>query len=178
MFRSIKKLFITTIGFVDWGALISSNPLKIVSMSNQKCRVKLTMVNINSNEPLFHPYSILVNKCSGSCNDINNPYTKLCIPHVKNMNNNLLSKNNETCCVLAWNLCVCKYRLDVQVFVVIGSTGIVINADVNVKSWLIKAVVMMDLFGILAHGNVINQRMLVDTWIIWIVNVERGWLIN
>ena len=109
MFRSIKKLFITTIGFVDWGALISSNPLKIVSMSNQKCRVKLTMVNINSNEPLFHPYSILVNKCSGSSNDINNPYTKLCIPHVKNMNNNLLSKNNETCCVLAWNLCVCRY---------------------------------------------------------------------
>ena len=27
-------------------------------------------MNVNSNEPLFYPYSIFVNKCSGSCNDI------------------------------------------------------------------------------------------------------------
>ena len=66
--------------------------------------------------------------------------------------------------VVSWlETCAC---VDMQVFVVIGSTGIVINADVNVKNWLIKAVVMMDLFRILAHGNMINQRMLVDTWII------------
>ena len=29
----------------------------------------------------------VVNKCSGSCNDINNPYAKLCVPDViENMN--------------------------------------------------------------------------------------------
>ena len=35
-------------------------------MSNQECKVRPAIVNINSNEPLFYPYSILVNKCSGS----------------------------------------------------------------------------------------------------------------
>ena len=40
-----------------------------------------------SNEPSFYPYNILVNKCSGSCNNINDLYAKLCIPDVvKNMN--------------------------------------------------------------------------------------------
>ena len=44
-------------------------------------------MNINNNELLLYPYSILVNKCFGSCNNINNQYAKLCIPDVvKNMN--------------------------------------------------------------------------------------------
>ena len=37
-------------------------------------------MNINSNEPVFHPDSVLVNKCSGNCNDINNQYAKLFVP--------------------------------------------------------------------------------------------------
>ena len=57
-------------------------------------------MNINSDEPSFYPYSILVNKCSGSCNNINNPYAKLCVPDVvKNINVkvcNLISRTNET----------------------------------------------------------------------------------
>ena len=44
-------------------------------------------MNINSNGPLSYTYNILVNKCSGSCNDIHNSYAKLCIPNiVKNIN--------------------------------------------------------------------------------------------
>ena len=35
------------------------------------------MINVNINEPSFYPYSILANKCSGSCNNINYPYIKL-----------------------------------------------------------------------------------------------------
>ena len=42
-----------------------------------------------------------------------------------------------------------------QVFVIINNVGIMINADVNVKNWLIK-----DFFGILAIVNVINHMML------------------
>ena len=77
-------MFVTVIGFIR----SSSIPLKCVSMSNQECKVRPAVLNINSNEPLFYPYSILLNKCSGSCNDINNPCAKLCIlPNVaKNMN--------------------------------------------------------------------------------------------
>ena len=51
-------------------------------MSNQECKVRAVIMNINRNKPLFYPYSILVNKCSGSCNNINDPYAKLFVPDV------------------------------------------------------------------------------------------------
>ena len=44
-------------------------------MSNLECKIRPIIMNINRNEPLFYFYSILLNKCSGSCNDINNPYS-------------------------------------------------------------------------------------------------------
>ena len=105
--------------FVDCGALISSNPLKCVSVSNLECKIKLAMVNINSNEPLFYPYSVLVNKFSGTCNNINNPYTKLCVPDVVKDKNikvfNLVSRINETHYVSWHKTCACKCRLDASV---------------------------------------------------------------
>ena len=56
-------------------------------MSDQKCKIRPVITNINSNEPLFYPYSVLANQCSGSCNDINNSYAKLHVPDfVKDMN--------------------------------------------------------------------------------------------
>ena len=51
-------------------------------MKNQECKIYPEIININNNVPLFYPYSILVNKCSGnkgSRNNINDPYTKLCV---------------------------------------------------------------------------------------------------
>ena len=73
-------------------------PLKCALMNNQECKIRL--ININSNEPIFYPYIIKVNKCSGSCNSINDPYAKLRGPDVvKNINVkifNLMSKTNET----------------------------------------------------------------------------------
>ena len=45
-------------------------------MSNQGCRVRSAIMNINSNEPLFYPYTVLLNKCS------DNPQAKLCAPDI------------------------------------------------------------------------------------------------
>ena len=49
---------------------------------------------------MFYPYSINVNKCSGSCGSINNPYAKLCVPDiVKKINVNVfnsMQRINET----------------------------------------------------------------------------------
>ena len=119
MFGFIKKMFIAAMTFVGCGALISSSPLKCVSISNQECNVKSAMVNINSNEPLFYPYSVLVNKCSGNCDDIDNPYAILCFPDVvKNINIkvfNLMSRTNETRYVSWHETCACKCRLDASV---------------------------------------------------------------
>ena len=48
----------------------------------EKVKIRPEIININSNEPFFYSYSILVNKCSGTCNNINDPYSKLCVPDV------------------------------------------------------------------------------------------------
>ena len=40
-------------------------------MNNQECKVRPKIVDINSNSPMFYPFSIKVNKCSGNYNNIN-----------------------------------------------------------------------------------------------------------
>ena len=60
--------------------LSSVNPLKCILMNNQECKVIPQTVNLNSDEPVFFPFSIKTSKCSGSCNNINNAYAKFCIP--------------------------------------------------------------------------------------------------
>ena len=61
-------------------SFFSCNALECVSMNNQECKVRPEILNININEPLVYPYSVKIDKCSGSCNNINDPYAKLCVP--------------------------------------------------------------------------------------------------
>ena len=61
---------------------LSATPLKCVSMTNQEFKVRPQIVNINSDEPVFYPFSIKTSKCSGSCNNINEPYAKMCVPDI------------------------------------------------------------------------------------------------
>ena len=97
MFRFVMQIFVSAMVFFSCNVL-NVNPLKCVSMNNQECRARPEVININSNEPLFYRYSILVNKCNGSCNNINDPYVKLCVPDViKSLNVkvfNIMSRTN------------------------------------------------------------------------------------
>ena len=92
--------------------------LKCVSINNQERKVRPVVMNIN-NINFFYPYNILVNKCSGSCNDIINVYSKLCVPDVvKNMNIKVFNKSsrpNETRYVSWHETCEFKCRLDTNV---------------------------------------------------------------
>ena len=76
-----------------------TNALDCISM-NQECKVRPKIISINSNNPMFYPFSIRVNKCNGNCNNINDPYARICVPDiVKNLNVkvfNLMSRTNET----------------------------------------------------------------------------------
>ena len=64
-----------------------------------------------------------------------------------------------------------------QVFVIIKNAGIIINVNVNVKNWLIKAYAIKNIFGILiiVNVNVITLVILVSIWTRKIVNVEKDW---
>ena len=50
MFEFIKKRFFTA----------GVNCLKCVSMNNQECKIRTEIINLNSNEPMFYPYSIKI----------------------------------------------------------------------------------------------------------------------
>ena len=117
MFEFIKKVFVVTMYFFSFNAL-NAIPLN-VSMNNQECRIRPEIINVKSNGPTFYPYSIKVNKCSGSCNNIHDPYAKLCVPDVvKNINVkvfNLMSRTNETRYIKWHESCKCKCRLDASV---------------------------------------------------------------
>ena len=65
-------------------SILNVRALECVSVVNQNCmpRPKILDVNEGVGEALFYPYNVLVNKCSGSCNTINNPMAKLCVPNV------------------------------------------------------------------------------------------------
>ena len=60
MFKFIKQVFISTMMF--FGGLSNVNPLACVSMNNHKCKVRPEIVNVNSSEPLFYPFSIRTSK--------------------------------------------------------------------------------------------------------------------
>ena len=99
MFRFLKQIFVAAIIF--FGCSLSSvYILECVSINNQKCKIRPKIVNVNSNESVLFLFSIKTSKCSGSCNNINDQYAKLCVLDViKNLNVkvfNLMSSPNET----------------------------------------------------------------------------------
>ena len=75
-------------------------------MNSQECKIRPQLTDINSNEPSFYSYSIRINKCSGSCNSINDPYAKVF---------NLMSKTNDRRHIKWHETCKCKCRLDESV---------------------------------------------------------------
>ena len=95
--------------------------LECVSVVNQKCvpRPKILNVNEGIGEALFYPYNVLVNKCSGSCDTLDNPMSKICVPKIiKNVNMkvyNFLMRLNETRNVLWHESCKCVCRLNSSV---------------------------------------------------------------
>ena len=91
MFGFIEQVFVSAMIF--FGSLSCVNPLECVSIKNQECKAGPKIVNINSNGPIFYPFSIKINKYSGYCNDISDPDARICVPDIKVFN--LISLTND-----------------------------------------------------------------------------------
>ena len=119
MFGFIKKIFLTGLTILSYLNPLSATPLSCISMNNQECKVRPEIINVNVNEPVFYPLILLTTKCSNSCNNINDPYAKMCVPDVlKNLNVkvfNLMSRTNEIRHIKWHETCKCNYRLDTSV---------------------------------------------------------------
>ena len=76
MIGFIKKYFFTGLTILSTVNPLNATPLKCISVTKQECKVIQIIVNVNSDEPVFYPFSIRTSKCSGSCNNINDPYAK------------------------------------------------------------------------------------------------------
>ena len=86
MLRFVKQILISAVMFFNCNSS-NVNLLEFVLMKNQECKIRPEIINVNSDELACYSYSIKTNKCSGSCNNINDPYAKMCILDVvKNLN--------------------------------------------------------------------------------------------
>ena len=97
MFSFVRKVFVLGLKVLSNSI---RNALNCVSMNNQKCKVRPKIVNVSRNNPIFYPFSVKMNRCSGNCNSINDPYVSICVPDIVKDSNvrifNLMSRNNET----------------------------------------------------------------------------------
>ena len=72
MCRFIKKVFF--IGLTILSGFTKANSLSRISMNNQACKdLKLLLLIV-----IIPYFSIKTSKCSSNCNNINDPYAKMC----------------------------------------------------------------------------------------------------
>ena len=112
----LKKCFF--VGLTILSSFVSINALICISVNNQECKTRPQVINVNGDEPVFFPFSIKTSKWSGSCNNINYLYAKICVPDVKNVNVKvfyLRSKTNETRHIEWHETCKCECKIGANV---------------------------------------------------------------
>ena len=77
----IKKIFTG----LSTGIVSASNHSKCVSLSNQKCMIQPTLINLHPNEYSqefhYYPFAVKLDTCVGSCNTFNDVSNKVCLPN-------------------------------------------------------------------------------------------------
>ena len=116
MFGLIKKMFMGLL----FNIVNVSNNTKCVLLSNQKCEVQPTFINLHPNEynQEFHyyPFTDKLDKCVGSCKTLNDLSNKVCAPNkTENLNLNVFNTNtgtNESKILTKHISCKCKCKFD------------------------------------------------------------------
>ena len=109
----LKKVFV--LGLTVLSSSITG-ALNCISINNQECKLRPETIDVSSNNPIFYRFSVKINRCSGNCNNINDPYARICVPVVvKNLDVkvfNLMSRTNETRSIKWHKTCKCLCRLN------------------------------------------------------------------
>ena len=98
----------------------AANHTKYVSLSNQKCEIQPTLINLHLNEysKELHYYSFAakLKKCVGNCNTLNGLSNRVCVSNkTKDLNIHVfdtITEKNESKILTKDISCVCKCRLD------------------------------------------------------------------
>ena len=98
----------------------ASNHTKCVSLSNQKCEIQPTLINLNPNEYSqefrHYPFLVKLDRSFGSYDTLNDKRNKISIPNkTKNLNLsvfNMITSTNESKKLMNHVSCKCKCRFD------------------------------------------------------------------
>ena len=116
MFDIVKKMF-----FVLLSSIVNaSKHTECVSLSNQKCEIQPTLINLHPNEYSqefhYYPFAVKLDRCVGSCNTINDLSNKVCAPNKREDLNlsvfNMITGINESETLTKLISCECKCKFD------------------------------------------------------------------
>ena len=165
IFGFVKKVIF--VGLTILSSFTNETGLSSISMNNPECKTRPQVFNVNTDEPLFFPFSIKTSKCSFSHNNINYPYVKVWVPDVvKKMNVkvvNLMSRTNEARFIEWHQNCNCECKF----FANVCNNKQHLNKNKcrrECKGVIDKECVIKSLFGILVvlSVNLIKREMLVN----------------
>ena len=110
MFSLIKKVVALVLMSTEF---FLTNSAKCISLKKQEWKVTEVVIN---NEYMTYPYDIKLNICNGNCNNITNPYSRVCIPDIiKNVTVkifDLISQQNKIKQMIFHESCKCVCRLN------------------------------------------------------------------
>ena len=97
-----------------------SNYTKCILLSNQKCEIQPTLINLQPNEYKqelnCYPFAVKLDRCIGSCNTLNDLSNKVCIPNKTEDLNlskfNMITEINQSKILTKDISCECKCKLD------------------------------------------------------------------
>ena len=98
----------------------ASNYKKCLFLSNQKCEIQPTLINLQPNEYNqelhCYPLAVKLDRCVGSCNTLNDLSNKVCVPNkTEDLNQsmfNMISGKNESKVLTKDISCECKCKFD------------------------------------------------------------------
>ena len=133
----------------------ASNHRKFLLLSNQKCMIQPTLINLHSNkysqELHYYPFAVELDRCIGSCNTLNDLSNKACVPNKREDLNlrvfNMITGINESRTLTKHVSCKCTCKFDGRKCNHIKS-GIMINVNASARNIIyVKKII----FGILLH---------------------------
>ena len=116
MFGIIKKMSIVLLSSIA----NAPNHTKCVSLSNQKCMIQPTLINLHPNEYSqefhYYPFSVKLDRCAGSCNTLNDLSDKVFVLNKTEDLNlsvfNIITEINESKTLIKHISCECKCKFD------------------------------------------------------------------
>ena len=122
MFKLTKQVLIALLSFSGLLASIVNTPehTKCLSLKNQQCMTQRTLVNLHPNEYVewlrYYPLAVNLDRCMGSCNNLNDRFNRTCVPNKTDDLNlsafDMVTARSESTTLTRHIPCKCKCKFD------------------------------------------------------------------